>query len=39
MRLFVSCTTNSGQTDFVLLYDIPQTKIIMTMMMMKWSMH
>jgi len=32
MRLFASCPTNKGNTDFVLFNDIPQTKI-MTMMM------
>jgi len=39
VRLFASCPKNSGQTDFVLLHDILQTKIMMKMMMMKANMY
>jgi hypothetical protein len=35
MWRFASCPTNSGPTGIVLLHDIPQTKTMMTMMMMK----
>ena len=39
MRLFASCPTNTGHTNFELLDAVPQTKMMIMIIMIKTSMY